>query len=126
MCIVGDEQQRNGLRSLHQEIQCRQSNQEQVWRNGIAQAERRLQRGALRRRKNVELSEQRLQQLMQPRKRQMCLRLRTINGQRPHPAGCRVLAALRHQRRFSDASLAAHDDRTATLTRTVDQVAQNA
>jgi hypothetical protein len=28
MCIVGDEQQRNGLRSLHQEIQCRQSNQE--------------------------------------------------------------------------------------------------
>jgi hypothetical protein len=48
-----------------------------------------------------------------------------MNGQRPHPAGCRVLAAFRHQRRLSDASLAAHDDSTATLTCTVDKVSQN-
>jgi hypothetical protein len=126
MRIVGDEQQRSGLRGLHQEIQRRQGNQEEVWRNGIAQAKRRLQRGAVRRRKSVEAPEQRLQQLMQPGKRQMCLRLRTRNGQRPHPAGCRVLATFRHQRRFSDASLAAHDDSTAALTRAVDEVAQNA
>jgi hypothetical protein len=62
---------------------------------------------------------------VQPGERQVCLRLRTGNGQRPHPAGCRNLADFPDQRRFSDASLAAHDDSSATLTRTVDEVTQN-
>ena len=83
-------------------------------------------RCALRRRKNVELREQRLQELMQPGKSQMRLRLQTLGGQYAHAAGCRVPADLRHQRRLSDASLAAHDDSTAALTRMVDKVVQNA
>jgi hypothetical protein len=48
-----------------------------------------------------------------------------VNGQHPHPAGCRVLAAVRHQRRLSDASLAAYDDSTATLTYAVDKAPKN-
>jgi hypothetical protein len=46
-------------------------------------------------------------------------------------ASIRILRAaaclefFRHQRRFSDASLAAHDDSTANFARTLDQAAQN-
>jgi hypothetical protein len=122
--VVDDEQQGSWLRRLDQKVQGGQGDEKAIRCRAIYQPEGRFQRGALRRRQGLQLRQQRLEKLMQARKRQVRLRLHATDVQSPHAQSRRVPASLRHQRRLPYASLPADNESTAAVWRTLNELVE--
>jgi hypothetical protein len=109
--VIDDADQRAVLRRVRQQAQDRQAHEEPVRRTAIAYAERRPERLALRTREPVQPVHERRAQLLQPRVRELHLRL---DAGRPRDrAARRVLRQVLQQRALADAGLAAQHERPA-------------
>ena len=109
--VVHDADQRPLLRDVGQQAQDRQADEEPIRRVAVAQTERGAERVALRAGKALEAIQERRAQLLQPRERELHLRLDP--GRPGDAAPGRVLHQILQQRALADPGLAAQHQRPA-------------
>ena len=109
--VIHDADQRPLLRHVGQQAQDRQADQEALRSVTVAHAEGRAERSALRTGKALEPIHERRTQLLQPRERELHLRLHARGQHDAAPGG--VLRQIPQQRALTDARLPAQHQRPA-------------
>ena len=119
--VLHDQQEGGRGGGLRHEIEHGQRDQEAIGRGRVAHPERRQERRALGRRELRGAAEDRAQQLVQARERQVRLGLDAGRPQHLHLARGRALGHRGQQRGLADTRLAAHDERAASIAHPVDE-----
>jgi hypothetical protein len=105
LLVIDQADQRLLLGHVGEQAQNRQPEEKTIWRRPVTNAERSPQRIALRHRQTFQVIQHRRQQLMQPGKRKLHLRLNTCGAH--HPAARRLVDQVVQQGRLAHARLAA-------------------
>ena len=119
--VLDGEQHRGVGGGVADQLQRGERDAEEVWRRGAAHPEGGLHRFAVRGGQRVEVVEDRQQQLVQARERQVRLGLHAGGAEHPHAAAGRAARRLPEQRRLPDPRLAADEQRAAPLPHPVEQ-----